>query len=90
MKLSAAWRSLILTWLCALPGVASAAVYDFNKDGTTDILFRNTSTGQLDIWLMNGTARSASGAPGTPTASWVIQGRRGFRRGRQGRHPLSR
>ena len=32
---------------------------DFNGDGKTDILWRNKSTGQNVVWLMNGTALSS-------------------------------
>ena len=31
-------------------------VSDFNKDGQTDILWRNTVTGGTVVWYMNGTA----------------------------------
>jgi len=51
-----------------------AAVGDFNGDCKSDILWRNSSTEQVDIWLMNGTTFTSSGNPGTPTSDWVIQG----------------
>ena len=35
-----------------LPGPAVA--YDFNGDGYSDILFRNTTTGELEVWHMVG------------------------------------
>jgi len=67
-------RSLILTCLCALPAVAAAAVYDFNADGTSDILWHNSSSGQVSIWeLSNGLINNVV-SPGTPSATWVIQG----------------
>jgi len=34
-----------------------AGVGDFNGDGKADILWRNTSTGMVTMWLMNGTSR---------------------------------
>jgi len=37
----------------------SSARCDFNGDGKTDILWRNKSTGQNVVWLMNGTAFSS-------------------------------
>jgi hypothetical protein len=51
-------------------------VGDFNGDGDADILWQNSITGQLDIWLMNGTTLTTSGSPGTeaPSTGWVIQG----------------
>src|SRR5262245_28346638 len=39
---------------------------DFNGDGKADILWRNLSaTGQVVIWLMNGTSVIGGGSPGT-------------------------
>jgi hypothetical protein len=51
-----------------------AAVDDFNGDCKSDVLWRNTSTQQVYIWLMNGTTYPGSGSPGSPTSDWVIQG----------------
>jgi hypothetical protein len=51
-----------------------AAVNDFNGDCKSDILWRNTSTEQVYIWLMNGTTFASNGSPGAPTSDWVIQG----------------
>ena len=51
-----------------------AAVGDFNGDCKSDILWRNTSTEQVYVWLMNGTTYPSSGSPGSPTSDWVIQG----------------
>ncbi len=51
-----------------------AAVDDFNGDCKSDILWRNNSTEQVYIWLMNGTTYPGSGSPGSPTSDWVIQG----------------
>jgi chitodextrinase len=48
---------------------------DFNGDGKSDILWRNSTTGQNAIWLMNG-ATLSSGAP-IPTVTdlnWSIAG----------------
>jgi hypothetical protein len=50
-----------------------AAVGDFNGDCRSDILWRNSSTQQVYIWLMNGTTYPGSGSPGSPTSDWVIQ-----------------
>jgi hypothetical protein len=52
-------------------------VGDFNGDGSADIVWRNIVTGQVYIWLMNGTALSTtspSGSPGSATLDWSIQG----------------
>jgi FG-GAP-like repeat len=39
---------------------ASCAAADFDKDGNVDILWRQTSTGQVWIWRMNGTQLQAT------------------------------
>jgi hypothetical protein len=51
-------------------------VGDFNGDGKADILWQNSTSGEIYIWLMNGTAISSQGSPGAVSASsgWVIQG----------------
>ncbi len=46
---------------------------DFNGDGTSDILFYNTATSQIIIWLMNGASIASSGSPGIPGLSWQVQ-----------------
>src|SRR6185295_10455241 len=48
---------------------------DFNGDGTSDILFRNMTSGSVYEWqLLNGTIVIAQGSPGGATADWVIAG----------------
>jgi hypothetical protein len=67
-------RVLIITCLCALPTVAAAVPYDFNADGTSDILWRNSSSGQVSIWEMANGLINNTASPGAPSANWVIQG----------------
>jgi hypothetical protein len=44
---------------------------DFNGDGQSDLLFQNASTGQVDIWDMNGSSVIGGGVVGlTPGANW--------------------
>jgi hypothetical protein len=50
-----------------------AGVGDFNGDGKSDILWRNASTGEVDMWLMNGLASTAS-VPLLAAPSWVVAG----------------
>ena len=46
---------------------------DFNSDGHPDILWRNESTGEIKIWLMNGTVLSNSVSLRTvPDPNWKI------------------
>jgi hypothetical protein len=45
----------------------------FNTDGNADILWRNTSTGDVAIWFMNGLAVSSSTPVGNVSTGWVIQ-----------------
>ena len=49
---------------------------DFDGDGKSDILWRNSGSGEVYVWLMNGTAITGQGTPGTvsPASGWVIQG----------------
>jgi kumamolisin len=47
---------------------------DFNGDGKTDILWRNTLTGDTWIWLMNGNSIAASGRVAIVDLSWIIVG----------------
>jgi hypothetical protein len=49
-------------------------VGDFNGNCKSDILWRNSSTEEALIWLMNGTTLSSSGSPGSPASAWSIQG----------------
>jgi len=51
-------------------------VGDFNKDGKSDILWRNQSTGQNAIWMMNGTTVAAGTALIAPAAdlNWKMVG----------------
>jgi kumamolisin len=47
---------------------------DFNGDGKTDILWRNTLNGDTWIWLMNGNSIAASGRVAIVDLSWTIVG----------------
>jgi hypothetical protein len=47
---------------------------DFNGNGKSDILWRNSATGDVSIWLMNGTTFSGGGSPGSAPTTWQISG----------------
>ncbi len=47
---------------------------DFNGDGKQDILWRNTQTGEVDIWLMSGASVIAKVVMGTAGLDWRIAG----------------
>src|SRR5262249_57054751 len=45
---------------------------DFNGDNKGDILWHNTTTGQVVIWLTDGTNVIGGGSPGTVPIGWFI------------------
>src|ERR1051326_3075906 len=54
-----------------------AATGDFNRDGQTDLVWRNPTTGDNVIWLMNGTTfvSAVTNVPTTgPSYGWTIVG----------------
>ena len=59
------------------PGPAWKAIGtgDFNADGLADILFQNTSSGQVAIWEMDGNTRIGGGAvSNSPGPAWKAIG----------------
>ena len=51
------------------------ATGDFNNDGISDILFRNTSTGQVDLWFMNADGTRLGDVKTLYTStSWTVAG----------------
>jgi hypothetical protein len=49
-----------------------AAAVDFNGDGQADILWRDSTTGDLCIWLMNGGTYSSGVWLGNVPVQWQI------------------
>jgi hypothetical protein len=46
---------------------------DFNADSKADILWRNSDTGEVFIWLMDGYTKLSEGSPGTISNDWQIE-----------------
>ncbi len=49
-----------------------AAAYDLSGDGNSDLIFRNTATGEISAWIMNGTAVTQRTNLLGPEPSWTI------------------
>ena len=74
---------LLLSLVLALPtlalsaAAASAQASDFNADGKGDLLWHHQATGELYVWLMNGTV-AASGSYLSPDRvtdlGWQVRG----------------
>jgi len=47
---------------------------DFNGDGKQDILWRNTQTGEVDIWFMNGATVVSQASTGIVGLDWKVVG----------------
>ena len=63
------------TPLCA--SCARGATHDFNGDGKSDILWRDSS-GNIAMWLMNGSTVSSGPGLGQISTAWSIVGQRDF------------
>jgi len=46
---------------------------DVNGDGKADIIWRNSRSGTVAVWLMSGLTISAVGFPGSTSTDWEIQ-----------------
>jgi hypothetical protein len=53
-------------------GWSIVGVGDYDGSGRASILFRQLSTGEVYIWLMNGATIASQGSPGTIPAAWKI------------------
>ncbi|MCC6888619.1 MAG: FG-GAP repeat protein, partial [Hyphomicrobiales bacterium] len=56
---------------------ASTATHDFNGDGKSDILWRQSNS-TVAMWLMNGASVSQASGVGGASADWQIVGQRDF------------
>ncbi len=66
--------TIIVTLLCILLHVEIlfAGSGDFNADSITDILWRNTSTGQVNLWFMNADGTRSSSKTLLTDISWTV------------------
>jgi len=63
------------TGINAVLSKKGATRYDFDGSGTSDILFRNSSTGQVTMWLMIGTSRiSWASIIDAGNTAWTVAG----------------
>jgi len=58
--------------------VTLTATHDFNGDFFSDMLWRNSSTGAVEMWLMKGGTILSSAGLGTIVTAWSIVGQRDF------------
>lgn len=47
---------------------------DYNGDGRADILWRNSTSGSMVVWLMNGPSRTGGSVGTRSDANWQVQG----------------
>ena len=53
-------------------GTSSTNPNDLDGDGKGDLVWRNTSTGDVAVWLMNGLTVGSTGFPGGVPTEWTI------------------
>src|SRR5438552_12595324 len=70
-------------WTIAAQGLVNAVsdqawqvkgIGDFDGDGRADILWRNSSTGENYIWLMNGLSTASQGSVNFVDPAWQVKG----------------
>jgi hypothetical protein len=64
--------SIISTGNFYVPGWSIAQTGDYDGDGKSDLLWRDTS-GNIAMWFMNGVTVSSSASVGTLSTTWAIQ-----------------
>jgi beta-lactam-binding protein with PASTA domain len=64
----------VTTALTVVPPDNARAVRDLDGNGKDDLVWRNTGSGGVAVWLMNGLTIAASGFPGGVPLVWRIAG----------------
>ena len=64
----------VTTALTVVPPDNARAVRDLDGNGKADLVWRNTGSGGVAVWLMNGPTIAASGFPGGVPLVWRIAG----------------
>ena len=63
-----------MLWLVWAQAVTAGNGTDVDGDGKADVVWRNTSTGDVAIWLMNGEQIASSAFPARVPLEWEIAG----------------
>ena len=64
-------ESVYGAWACARAVAATVNIAgDFNGNHTSDALWRNTNTGEVDTWLMSNGHLSGGSAIGYVSSAW--------------------
>ncbi len=71
-----------ITTVAPSSGWVIAGTGDFNGDNKSDILWRNISTGTVEVWLMNGSTITSAPDIATlsPSSGWILSGSANARR----------
>jgi hypothetical protein len=64
----------VTTALTLVPSNNARAEGDLDGNGKADLVFRNTGSGMVAVWLMNGLTIATSGFPGGVPLAWQLAG----------------
>ena len=88
------WLGRLLTFQALAPVNTNwqiAGTGDFTGAGEDGVLWRNASTGGVELWNSNGSGGFAcQGLGASVNTNWAGRGNRRFHRQRRGRHPVAK